>query len=158
MTATSDNEESFAPLSDLDLAAILEAQLAQIRGSTVPPVSPPAWINELFDVPTEEMSAAQIVAVAIEAEPQVEVVAAVEVAPIAPAPMMFSAAEMRRLMGGTAPTPTSLTAVAPAAVLHSPTRSTSNVEQPAEPEPITKRRDVSRPSFDDLLFGSAPDE
>ena len=152
MTATSDNEESFAPLSDLDLAAILEAQLAQIRGSTVPPVSPPAWINELFDVPTEEMSAAQIVAVAIEAEPQVEVVAAVEVAPIAPAPMMFSAAEMRRLMGGTAP------AVAPAAVLDSPTRSTSNVEQPAEPEPITKRRDVSRPSFDDLLFGSAPDE
>jgi hypothetical protein len=84
VTTQDESENSFAPLSDTDLASILEAQLAQMRGTRVAPrvdapagnllavdastgdastSAAPSWTDELFDAPTQEMTATEVAAV-----------------------------------------------------------------------------------------------
>jgi hypothetical protein len=114
MTTQDESENSFAPLSDTDLASILEAQLAQMRGTRVAPrvdvpagnlhaSDAPAWTDELFDAPTQEMTATEVTAVR---EPVFAAPAPLP-APTPAAtfafafsePMMFSPSEMQRLRG-----------------------------------------------------------
>lgn len=176
------NENSFEPHSDADLANILEQQLAQMRGNLVsgrsvsPIVSSSVWVDELFDVPTEEMSAAEIVAVRQGAENSSQVT------PFA-MPMMFSASEMQSLMVGTSQQaePTSdveqqlidvlaeIEAIEAAKALRRSAEVVEVVEVSAlvdipplsrvDDSDIPEKRPVAdRPSFDDLLFGTTTDE
>lgn len=138
MTEPEDAEMSFQAHSDADLATILEAQLAKMRADLAPgraktiAVTAPVWRDEPFDIPTEEMSAAEIVDVrrddrhllkrsdeaptidrGVEVLPlSVHVVAEGSGTTWSPAnpvpslfgtPMMFSASEMEKLMGFRAP-------------------------------------------------------
>ncbi|MBK5238763.1 MAG: hypothetical protein JJE28_06600 [Actinomycetales bacterium] len=179
------NEYSFEPHSDADLANILEQQLAQMRGNLVsgrsvsPIVSSSVWVDELFDVPTEEMSAAEIVAVRQGAENSSQVT------PFA-MPMMFSASEMQSLMVGTSQQaePTSdveqqlidvlaeIEAIEAAKALRRSAEAAEVVEvvevsalvdipplSRVDDSDIPEKRPVAdRPSFDDLLFGTTTDE
>jgi hypothetical protein len=135
------SNEKFEPHSDEDLATILEAQLLAMRGATarsvvtppaahaVEPPTQPVWVDERFDVPTQEMTATEIAAVRpdslaeavaelvaeLVAEPVAEPVSELLPAPIpalvtaesqppralSPMPMMFGAAEMASLMNPT---------------------------------------------------------
>jgi len=112
MTTQDESENSFAPLSDTDLASILEAQLAQMRGTRVAPrvdvpagnlhaSDAPAWTDELFDAPTQEMTATKVTAVRepVFAAPLPAPTPAATFAFAFSEPMMFSPSEMQRLRG-----------------------------------------------------------
>lgn len=176
------NENSFEPYSDADLANILEQQLTQMRGNPVsarlvsPIVSSPVWVDELFDVPTEEMSVAEIVAVRQGAENSSQVT------PFAP-PMMFSTSEMQSLMRGTSQQAEPISdieqqlidvlaeieAIEAAKTLRRSAEVVEVVEVSAlvdipplsrvDDSVIPRKRPVADlPSFDDLLFGTTTDE
>jgi len=74
-----ENEKSFEPHSDEDLATILEAQLLAMRGgltgssrdkpASEPSAPVPAWTDQPFYAPTQEMTAAEVVAMRVERKP-----------------------------------------------------------------------------------------